>query len=64
MDWHRMSVHSSKTKNITKIQTRSDYPYGTGWRCGEVTQQNYQAQVPFYDFLYDYSIEIWFLEKK
>ncbi|CBY14039.1 unnamed protein product [Oikopleura dioica] len=51
MDWHRMSVHSN-------------YPYGTGWRCGEVTQQNYQAQVPFYDFLYDYSIEILFLEKK
>ena len=40
----------------------SDNPYSTGWRCGEVTQENYKiGDVPYFQFLEDHVLEVWYL---
>merc|ERR1712136_671741 len=45
MDPLRMSLHSNN-------------PYSTGWRCGEVTQENYKiGNEPYFQFLEDHVLE-------
>ena len=60
-------VTKSSRQNFLDIlekqsQFFSDNPYSTGWRCGEVTQENYKiGDEPYFQFLEDHVLEVWSL---